>query len=59
MYAHTYIELVLPRRDGLGRGQRRRRAEQQRRVSLLSNKCAPPRSRGLLHVLALELCSGC
>jgi len=25
------------------------------RVSLLSNKCIPSRSRGLLHVLALEL----
>lgn len=25
------------------------------RVDLLSNKCVPSRSRGLLHVLALEL----
>jgi hypothetical protein len=27
----------------------------QARVDLLSNKCIPSRSRGLLHVLALEL----
>ncbi|KZT75461.1 hypothetical protein F511_47514 [Dorcoceras hygrometricum] len=31
------------------------RSNEQTRVGLLSNKCIPSRSRGLLHVLALEL----
>lgn len=49
---------MMRRRHG-GRAIRRvimiHRISGRARINLLSNKCGPSKSRGLLHVLALEL----